>query len=79
MPWQSIYNFKSGNSKRKESSPTPASDAGSSGPLSDLYAGTSQSQGSVSQGPVVGNAIFSATEHQAQSHVNFAADAWPSR
>ncbi len=74
MPWQSIYNFKSGNSKRKESSPTPASDAGSSGPLSDQYAGTSQSQG-----PVVGSGPFPAIEHQAQPHVSFAADAWPSR
>jgi len=70
MPWQSIYNFKAGNSKRKESS----SDAGSSGPLSDQYAGTSQSQG-----PMVGNAPLPATEHQAQPHVNFAADAWPTR
>ena len=73
MPWQSIYNFKS-NSKRKESSPTPASDAGSSGPLSDQYAGTTQSQM-----PVGGNTPFPATEHQAPPHVNFAADAWPSR
>ena len=73
MPWQSIYQFKAGSGKRKEQSPVSASEAGSSGPLSEQYVPTTQAQASV-----IGSAI-PAMESQVQAHVNFAPDARPSR
>lgn len=70
MPWQSIVNFNGGTGKRKEQSPAPTSDTGSS---VDQHAVTPQRLV-----PASGN-TFSATEQQTNAHVNFAPDAWPAR
>ena len=68
MPWQSVYNFKGGSSKRKEQSPASNSEASSSG---DLHALQAQAA------PAGSN--FAVTEQPPHPQLNFAPDAWPTR